>query len=78
MPSLCVIVPAFNEAACIQDAIRQITSVLSGARDDALFQLAQLFVVDDGSTDDTATLAEQLAQADPRVKVVSYQPNRGK
>ncbi len=78
VPSLCVIVPAFNEAACIQDAIRQITSVLSVAREDALFQCVSLVVVDDGSTDDTATLAEQLAQADPRVKVVSYQPNRGK
>lgn len=78
VPSLCVIVPAFNEAACIQDAIRQITSVLSVARDDAPFQFASLVVVDDGSADGTAALAEQMAQADPRVCVVSYHPNRGK
>ena len=48
--SLSIIIPAKNEAASIAD-------VVSAAR--ALYRDAEILVVDDGSDDDTASLAEQ-------------------
>lgn len=35
-------------------------------------------VVDDGSTDGTAALVRELAEHDPRIRLVSYTPNRGR
>jgi dolichyl-phosphate beta-glucosyltransferase len=39
---------------------------------------AEVLVVDDGSTDATVNVAEAVAAADRRVRVLSYRPNRGK
>ena len=35
-------------------------------------------MVDDGSTDETTALANQMAQDHPKVHITSYSPNRGK
>jgi glycosyltransferase involved in cell wall biosynthesis len=34
-------------------------------------------MVDDGSSDNTLKIAEQLAKKDPRMRVITHQPNRG-
>jgi glycosyltransferase involved in cell wall biosynthesis len=58
-----VLIPAYNEAATIGEVLRRI----------ALLDLdAQVIVVDDGSTDDTAAIAEAAGAT------VVRQPNRGK
>ena len=49
-PSVTIIIPAKNEAAVIGD-------VVSSVRD--VYKDAEILVVDDGSTDETATLAER-------------------
>lgn len=67
-PGISVIVPAFNEAAGIA------ATVLSMVRSDYPGAL-EVIVVDDGSTDDTATIARGLGL--PHVRVIS-QPNAGK
>jgi cellulose synthase/poly-beta-1,6-N-acetylglucosamine synthase-like glycosyltransferase len=61
-----VIVPAYNEHECIADTINSLL-----ASDHPL----EIIVVDDGSTDDTAAIAESFT--DPRVRVIR-QPNSGK
>lgn len=38
----------------------------------------QWVVVDDGSTDRTLSMVKEIAGRDPRVKIVSYQKNRGR
>lgn len=70
-PQISVILPAFNEGAVIADSIRRVASAL----DDKDYEIV---VVDDGSTDDTAAKASQVAAENSRVKFVHYQPNRGK
>lgn len=68
---LVILVPAFNEAASIGEAIRHLRSL-----DDALGQnsiVASICVVDDGSSDDTAALAK-TAGAD---RVIRHHTNRG-
>lgn len=64
------IVPAYECASTIEDAVR---SILEGnlAGDD------EIVVVDDGSSDGTARVLERLAGADGRVRVVSHAENRG-
>src|SRR5690242_4887481 len=64
-PSISVVVPAYNAARWIEETLR---SVL-----DQTCQPAEIFVVNDGSTDDTAERAERFGD---RVTVVS-QPNGG-
>jgi glycosyltransferase involved in cell wall biosynthesis len=42
------------------------------------YQQWEWVVVDDGSTDGTAAQLQELAAYDSRVRVISYQPNRGR
>lgn len=67
-PAFSVVVAAFNEEDMVADAIR---SVQLQTREDW-----ELIVVDDGSEDATARIANEIADADPRVRVIS-QPNGG-
>ncbi len=63
-----VVLPTFNRAALLPDAIR---SVLSQS-----WQDSEVIVVDDGSQDGTEAVVRQLAASDPRVRYLP-QPNRG-
>ena len=68
MPYASIIVPAFNAQATVRATL---TSLTAQSHADL-----EIIVVDDGSTDDTAVLAQQVAATDPRIKVVR-QANRG-
>jgi glycosyltransferase involved in cell wall biosynthesis len=84
MPTVAVVIPAYNRETTLA---RTLTSVcraideLEGPRadratDDPSRARAEVIVVDDGSADGTAAVAEALAAADPRVRVVR-QENAG-
>jgi glycosyltransferase involved in cell wall biosynthesis len=66
---LSVIIPAFNEEATITKVVREVL---------ALPHLFEVIVVDDCSTDRTFELANQLALANPAVKVMRHAKNSGK
>ena len=68
MPTVSVIMPAYNVAPYIGDAAR---SVLQQTYDDL-----ELVVADDGSTDETLEVVERLRARDPRIRTVSI-PNSG-
>jgi glycosyltransferase involved in cell wall biosynthesis len=75
-PALSIIVPAYNEAARLGQSLHTILEYLSGYQGGA-----ELIVVDDGSADETARVAEAaLACAARAVKtqLISVRPNRGK
>ena len=67
-----VVMPAFNEKETISDAI---ISVLQAFDD--LEISGELIVVDDGSTDETCTLASRFAEVEERVRLISQGSNRG-
>ncbi len=69
-PPVSVVIAAFNEAKVIQSTIH---SVL----DTAYRGEMELVIVDDGSTDETAALVEQIAATEPRIRF-QRQPNGGK
>jgi glycosyltransferase involved in cell wall biosynthesis len=62
------LVPAFDEAPTIREVLERI---------DALALDAQIVVVDDGSTDETATIVEEYGDGREEV-VLLRQPHRGK
>lgn len=66
-----VILPAFNEEAIIQEAIRQTGKVLANGR-------GEIIVVDDGSRDNTYALAAGTSVENVVVKAVRYPQNHGK
>lgn len=73
-PALTVIVPAFNEALRIASPLREIAEYLA-ARDYS----AEIVVVDDGSSDDTAGVVRDVAGSiDVPLVLARYLPNRGK
>jgi dolichyl-phosphate beta-glucosyltransferase len=74
-PKLSIVVPAYNEAARLGASLRAIVTYLKAQPGES-----EVIVVDDGSTDDTATVAEQnLADAGAVVtRVIRYDENRGK
>ena len=62
------IIPVFNRAAMLRDAVE---SVLAQT-----YRPIEIVIVDDGSTDDTARVADALAAAHAEIRVL-HQANRG-
>jgi len=71
LPSLSIFFPAYNEAGNIKEAVKQALAVAP-----KLAHTFEVIVVNDGSKDETLTVAKKLAAQNPYVKVVS-QRNRG-
>ena len=69
LPTISVIIPAYNESVNIEDCM---WAVLANRLPDA-FAL-QLIVADDESTDETRSLAEMVAKEDERVTVMTVPP----
>ena len=65
-----VIIPAYNEEKTIQDVLYALLREMPEAH--------EIIVVDDGSTDRTADLAEAFSQRIAIVKVIRQTPNQGK
>src|SRR5437868_5317885 len=73
-PTLSIVVPAFNEAARIGPSLRKIIDYIGQQH-----EMIELIVVDDGSTDNTAEVAEKTASdSGATTRIVRYEPNRGK
>lgn len=73
--SLSIIIPAYNEAARLEKTLRAVVDYLRQQRPDA-----EVIVVDDGSSDETAEIARKCFQGsgDLRTSVISYKSNLGK
>jgi glycosyltransferase involved in cell wall biosynthesis len=76
-PYLSVVIPAYNEEARIHGSLGRLVEYLAGARGPA-----EVLVVDDGSSDRTATVVEELAATvpagGPLIRVLRNGRNRGK
>ena len=73
-PLASVVLPVFNEGPTLPELMRRLHEVSRAL--DARYEF-EFVLVDDGSTDTTPAVAEQLAVADPRVSVVSLRRNYG-
>lgn len=72
---LSIIIPAFNESERLGESLKSILAYLEKEHPES-----EMIVVDDGSSDATAKVAEDVLASKPNVasRVVRYEQNRGK
>lgn len=72
-PTITAVIPVFNERGTLGQLHAELSEQLvNQARDH------EIIFVDDGSTDGSTEVIEQLALADPRTSVIRFRSNRGK
>ncbi len=71
-PHISVVLPAFNEEENLGATLSQLHDYLQHA-----FPSFEVIVVDDGSTDGTARVAEGWSQRDARYRLIRHETNRG-
>ena len=64
--------PAHNEASNLRELVEEALATLP-----TLAETFEVVIVDDGSRDATAQIADELAAADPRVRAIHHPTNRG-
>ena len=73
IPRISLIIPVFNQQNKVSFSVEKIKQAVESA-----FSDYELIIVDDGSTDNTLTILRDITSTDPRIRVLSYTPNRGK
>jgi dolichol-phosphate mannosyltransferase len=73
IPRISLIIPVFNQENKISFSLEKIKQAVESA-----FSDYELIFVNDGSTDNTLTILRDITSTDPRTRVLSYTPNRGK
>jgi len=69
-----VVIPAFNEENCIADLLHDVMT----AKQDDLFQIQNIYVISDASTDQTDAIVQQVAARNHKVKLIRKQGRKGK
>ena len=81
MKKLSVVIPAWNEQGAIAQVVERTLAVRDALRLEAGIAELEILIVDDGSTDDTARIVDQLAASrqDGKVRIRSlhHTANRG-
>ncbi|MBZ0088967.1 MAG: glycosyltransferase family 2 protein, partial [Thermoanaerobaculia bacterium] len=71
-PAISLVIPFYDEEACVEEVCREALRAL-----DSLGLDYELIAVDDGSRDATPARLTALATSTPRLRWLSWQPNRG-
>ena len=72
MPKLSVVIPCYNEEDCLVELHQRVSAACSACTDDY-----ELVLVDDGSTDKTWQMIEDVSKRDPHILGVSLSRNHG-
>jgi glycosyltransferase involved in cell wall biosynthesis len=70
-PFVSLVIPMFNEELNIERAVRASVEALEAYADPY-----ELIVVDDASTDESPRIARQLAEENPKIRLVQHERNR--
>ena len=73
MSHLSLIIPLYNEALCLKKNFDILKTYL-----DSLEGGCEIILVNDGSTDDTASIMKEIVQTNPQVRPINNPRNRGK
>ncbi len=66
------VLPAYNEEAVLRSSTEELHEALR-----RVCERFEIIIVDDGSTDATPRIADELAEQYPEVRVIHHRPNRG-
>ena len=72
MTSISAVLPAYNEEALIGDTARSVAEVLAEIATDY-----EVIVVNDGSRDRTQSIVEEATAANPHIRCIAHEVNRG-
>jgi len=72
MPSISVVLPAYNEEANVAQAVRKAMQAVAAHTSDY-----EVIVVDDGSRDRTSQVVQAIREEHPQVRLVRHEVNRG-
>lgn len=72
-PEVSVVVPVYNEAECLRTVLEELADELGRS----LKRTFEILVVDDGSSDETAQIARELASRHPVIRVFRHTRNVG-
>ena len=64
--------PMFNEAKSVEPMTRKALQVMQEVADDF-----EILIIDDGSSDGSEKIADELARSDPHIRVIHHQGNKG-
>lgn len=70
MKTLAIFIPSYNAARTLPEVVERIPEALWSS-------IVAVYVINDGSQDDTDTVVEKLRERWPKLVLVSRQPNRG-
>jgi glycosyltransferase involved in cell wall biosynthesis len=73
-PLVSIVLPAYNEAAILEENLTLLEQYLDTL---AAHYRWQIIVVNDGSRDNTGTLADAFAQSHPRIDIIHHAVNQG-
>lgn len=69
---LSIIIPVFNEEGSLRELHHQITNSIK------MFEEYEIVFIDDGSSDQSKLIIQNMIEKDPRVKLISFFRNFGK
>src|SRR5262249_44265135 len=64
--------PMYNELKSVEPMTRKALEVMQQVADDF-----EILIIDDGSSDGSEKIADELAKSDPHLKVIHHQGNKG-
>ena len=70
--SISIVIPALNEEAVVETVVRDIEKQVT-----TFFRNYEIILIDDGSTDRTGEIMDNLAQELPRTRAIHNRPNLG-
>lgn len=74
-PVLSVVIPCYNEEACLEGVLEEVRTALDGAGDRV--PSWECLIVDDGSKDRSVAIASRFRAADQRFRVLRFERNAG-
>jgi glycosyltransferase involved in cell wall biosynthesis len=70
--SVTLFYPMYNEVKSVQPMTHKALEVMRSVADDF-----EILIIDDGSSDGSEKIADELAQSDPHIRVIHHQGNQG-
>ncbi|UCG77492.1 MAG: glycosyltransferase family 2 protein [Nitrospirota bacterium] len=77
MDGVTIFFPAYNEEMYVKRAVEAAREVVDLMLKEGEISDYEIIIINDASTDNTATVADEIASKDERIKVIHHQENKG-